>query len=86
MYTTRVIKRTHNIFKDNTHTHTHTHTHTQDSLFTLLPSGRRYRSVKARTTALTNSFYPQAFRPLNTAISPHTLHPPLLNSHHIQSV
>ena len=62
MYITRVIRRTHNIIKDNTHP--------QHSLFTLLPSGRRHRSMKARTTRLTTSFYPQAIRLLDTEISP----------------
>ena len=36
------------------------HSHSGYGLFTLLPSGRHYRSIRARTTRLTNSFYPQA--------------------------
>ena len=56
-YNTRVTKRAQSIIRD--------HTHPQHRLFTLLPSGRRYRSMKARTTRLTNSFYPQAIRLLN---------------------
>ncbi len=40
-------------------------THPQHGLFTLLPSGRRYRSVKCRTTRLKNSFFPTAIRLLN---------------------
>src|SRR4029434_2314568 len=35
-------------------------------LFTLLPSGRRYRSFRARTTRPKNSFFPMANRTLNT--------------------
>lgn len=36
--------------------------HPAHGLFTLLPSGRRFRSIQARTTRLLNSFYPQAVR------------------------
>ncbi|KAI4878460.1 hypothetical protein NFI96_024236 [Prochilodus magdalenae] len=39
--------------------------HPAHGLFTLLPSGRRYRSIQARTNRLMNSFYPQAIRFLN---------------------
>ena len=35
-------------------------THPQHRLFTPLPSGRRYRSVKCRMSRLRNSFYPPA--------------------------
>lgn len=56
-YKTRVRKGAHNIIKD--------HTQPQHTLFTLLPSDRRYRSVKATTTRLKTSFYPQAVRLLN---------------------
>ncbi len=41
-------------------------THPSHSLFQLLPSGRRYRSIRARSTRLLNSFYPQAVRALNS--------------------
>ncbi len=44
-------------------------THPSHSLFQLLPSGRRYRSIRARSARLLNSFFPQAGRALN---SPHT--------------
>ena len=40
-------------------------THPANHLFELLPSGKRYRSVKTRTTRHKNSFYPQAVRHLN---------------------
>ena len=63
-YRTRVLRRAHNIIKDRSHP--------QHSLFTLLPSGKRYRSVKSRTTRLTNSFYPQAIRLVNDSFKhPH---------------
>ncbi|KAI4904962.1 hypothetical protein NFI96_002249 [Prochilodus magdalenae] len=39
--------------------------HPAHGLFTLLPSGRRYHSIQARTNRLMNSFYPQAIRFLN---------------------
>lgn len=51
IYHNRVLRRTHNLIRDNTHP--------QHNLFTLLPSGRRYRSLRARTTRLANNFYPQ---------------------------
>ncbi|KAI4874696.1 hypothetical protein NFI96_021606, partial [Prochilodus magdalenae] len=54
IYRTRVFRRAHSIIRDSTHP--------QHSLFTLLPSGRRYRSVKSRTARLTDSFYPLAIR------------------------
>ncbi|XP_054649717.1 uncharacterized protein LOC129190933 isoform X1 [Dunckerocampus dactyliophorus] len=65
IYKSRVLRRTHNLIKDSTHP--------QHSLFTLLPSGRRYRSLKSRTTRLANSFYPQAIRLLNEALT-HATH------------
>ena len=48
IYNTRVTKRAHNITKDTTHP--------QHTLFTLLPYGRRYRSVKGRTTRFKKQF------------------------------
>ncbi len=41
-------------------------THPSHSLFQLLPSGRRYRSIRARSAKLLNSFFPQAVRALNS--------------------
>ncbi|KAK3538420.1 hypothetical protein QTP86_001767 [Hemibagrus guttatus] len=58
MYTTRCIRKANSIVDDTTHP-----SHT---LFTLLPSGKRYRSIRAITTRLCNSFFPQAIRLLNT--------------------
>uniref|UniRef100_A0A8C5AV64 Reverse transcriptase domain-containing protein n=1 Tax=Gadus morhua TaxID=8049 RepID=A0A8C5AV64_GADMO len=53
----RCRNRTSAILKDAAHPAHH--------LFDLLPSGRRYRSMKSRTTRLTNSFFPWAIRTLN---------------------
>uniref|UniRef100_A0A3B1IGX3 Reverse transcriptase domain-containing protein n=1 Tax=Astyanax mexicanus TaxID=7994 RepID=A0A3B1IGX3_ASTMX len=58
IYHHRVHRRAASILKDSTHP--------QHGLFTLLPSGRRYRSVKCKTTRLKNSFFPTAIRLLNT--------------------
>ncbi len=62
-------------------------THPSHSLFQLLPSGRRYRSIRARSARLLNSFFPQAVRALN---SHHTAplwnpkqHPPPPPPYHI---
>ncbi len=46
------------ILKDSTHPGNH--------LFCLLPSGRRFRSMMAKTERLRKSFFPQAIRLLNT--------------------
>ncbi len=40
--------------------------HPSHSLFQLLSSGRRYRSIRARSARLLNSFFPQAVRALNS--------------------
>ncbi len=41
-------------------------THPSHSLFQLLPSGRPYRSIRARSARLLNSFFPQAVRALSS--------------------
>ncbi len=41
-------------------------THYSHSLFQLLPSGRRFRSIRARSARLLNDFFPQAVRALNS--------------------
>ncbi len=46
------------IIKDSTHPGNH--------LFRLLPSGKRFRSMMAKTERLRRSFFPQAIRLLNT--------------------
>ncbi|KAK2889881.1 hypothetical protein Q8A73_018181 [Channa argus] len=58
IYTTRCIRKANSIVDDPTHP-----SHT---LFTLLPSGKRFRSIRATTSRLCNSFFPQAIRLLNT--------------------
>lgn len=69
LYQNRIVKRIISIIKDISHP--------QHSIFTLLPSGRHYRSVKARTSRLRNSFCPQAIRLVNDC------HPlPLHHSRH----
>ncbi len=40
--------------------------HPGNHLFCLLPSGKRYRSMMAKTERLRKSFFPQAIRLLNT--------------------
>ncbi|XP_053083447.1 uncharacterized protein LOC128316964 [Pangasianodon hypophthalmus] len=47
--------------------------HPSNLHFSLLPSGRRYRSLQARSTRLSNSFIHQAVRMLNSAhyLPPH---------------
>ncbi|KAI5629425.1 gastrula zinc finger protein XlCGF28.1-like, partial [Silurus asotus] len=57
IYTTRCIRKAHSIVDD--------HTHPSHTYFTLLPSGKRFRSIRAVTTRLCNSFFPQAIRVLN---------------------
>ncbi|KAK3514968.1 hypothetical protein QTP86_004943 [Hemibagrus guttatus] len=58
MYTTRCIHKANSIV-DNP-------THPSHTVFTLMPSGKRYQSIRALTTRLCNSFFPQAIRLLNT--------------------
>ncbi|KAI5109563.1 gastrula zinc finger protein XlCGF28.1-like [Silurus meridionalis] len=58
IYTTRCIRKANSIVDDHTHP---SHTH-----FTLLPSGKRFRSIRAVTTRLCNSFFSQGIRLLNT--------------------
>lgn len=59
IYISRCLQKTTNILKDYSHPANH--------LFELLPSGRRYRTLKTRTTRLLNSFYPKAIITLNSA-------------------
>uniref|UniRef100_A0A3P9CV01 Reverse transcriptase domain-containing protein n=1 Tax=Maylandia zebra TaxID=106582 RepID=A0A3P9CV01_9CICH len=58
IFPTRCLRRVHSILRDQHHPARH--------LFHLLPSGRRYRSIQARTSRLANSLYPQAVRLLNS--------------------
>ena len=57
IYITRCKDRAASIMKDSTHP--------AHGLFTLLPSGRRLRGIRARTTRLRNTFYLDAIRLLN---------------------
>ncbi len=58
IYLKRCRSRAAKILKDSTHPGNH--------LFCLLPSGRRFRSMMARTERLRKSFFPQAIRLLNS--------------------
>ncbi len=58
IYLKRCKSRTAKIIKDSNHPGNH--------LFILLPSGRRYRSMLAKTERLRRSFFPQAIRLLNS--------------------
>ncbi len=57
-YLKRCKSRAAKILKDSTHPGNH--------LFCLLPSGKRFRSMMAKTARLRRSFFPQAIRLLNT--------------------
>lgn len=57
LYTQRYLRKSQRVIKDTTHPHI--------SLFSLLPSGRRYRTPRTHTSRLRNSFFPQAIRLLN---------------------
>ncbi len=57
IFLARCSSKTNSIVKDPTHP--------SHSLFQLLPSGRRYRSIRACSARLLNSFFPQAVRALN---------------------
>ena len=58
IYASRCLRKAVAITRDSTHPANH--------LFDLLPSGRRYRSVRTRTSRLRDSFFPQAITALNT--------------------
>ncbi len=58
IFLARCSSKANSIVKDPTH-----HSH---SLFHLLPSGRRYRNIRARSARLLNSFSPQSVRALNS--------------------
>src|SRR4029434_1373786 len=62
IYTTHLTRKATSIASDTSHP--------AHSLFSLLPSGRRYRSLRCRTTRLRNSFIHQAVRKLNSLPSP----------------
>ena len=58
LYPSRCLKRATGITKDPTNP--------AHKLFTLLPSGKRYHSMRCKTTRLSKSFFPQAIRLLNS--------------------
>ncbi len=58
IYLKRCRSRAAKIIKDSNHPGNH--------LFCLLPSGKRFRSMMAKTERLRRSFFPQAIRLLNT--------------------
>ena len=58
LYLTRTQNRAKKIVDDVSHPASH--------IFQMLPSGRRYRSVKAGTTRTRNSFFPRAVNILNS--------------------
>ena len=57
VHSARCLKQSHAILKDSSHP--------GHKLFELLPSGKRFRSLKTRTNRLQNSFYPTAIKALN---------------------
>ena len=60
IYGSRCLSRARGILKDTTHPGYH--------LFNLLPSGRRFRSIYARTNRLRDSFFPKAVTLLNSVL------------------
>ena len=61
-YTSCLMRRVKNILQDNLHPAHH--------LFQPMPSGRRYRSIRAKTSRLANSLHPHAVRLLNGQSAP----------------
>jgi hypothetical protein len=62
LHHSRCLQRANKILKD--------HTHPSHALFSLLPSGRRYRSLRSRTSRLRNSFFHNPTTPPNTKTLP----------------
>ncbi len=58
IYTRRCIRKARRIIKDSSHP--------SHRLLSLLPSGRRLRSIRSRTSRLRDSFFPQAIRQMNS--------------------
>ncbi len=58
IYTRRCTRKARRIIKDSSHP--------SHSLLSLLPSGRRFRSIRSRTSRLRDSFFPQAIRLMNS--------------------
>ncbi len=64
IFITRRIREAQSIIKDTSHP-----AHT---LFSLLPSGKHYRSIKSRTTHFRDSVFPQVVRIMNSNTPTHT--------------
>ena len=60
IYTTRLTRKALTIVRDETHP--------AHNLISLLPSGKRYRSLRSKTTRLSNSFVHQSIRMLNSLL------------------
>ncbi len=58
IYTRRCTRKARSIIKDSSHP--------SHRLLFLLPSGRRFRSIRSRTSRLRDSFFPQAIRLMNS--------------------
>ncbi len=58
IYTRRCIRKARRTIKDSSHP--------SHRLLSLLPSGRRLRSIRSRTSRLRDSFFPQAIRQMNS--------------------
>ncbi len=58
IYTRRCIRKARRIINESSHP--------SHRLFSLLPSGRRLRSIRSRTSRLRDSFFPQAIRLMNS--------------------
>ncbi len=67
VYHKRCLRRVRSIIKDSSHPN--------HRLFTPLPSGRCYRSLRCRTSRLRNSFFPSSVSLLNSNLRRWTLHP-----------
>ncbi len=68
IYTRRCTRKAWRIIKDSSHP--------SHSLLSLLPSGRRFRSIRSRTSRLRDSFFPQAIRLMNSQKWPTLQHTP----------
>ncbi len=68
IYTRRCTRKARRIIKDSSHP--------SHSLLSLLPSGRRFRSIRSRTSRLRDSFFPQAIRLMNSQKWPTLQHTP----------
>ncbi len=68
IYTRRCTRKARRIIKDSSHP--------SHSLLSLLPLGRRFRSIRSRTSRLRDSFFPQAIRLMNSQKWPTLQHTP----------